>query len=60
MADKVNLTAKGFAEFRAVNEDMDMKQTTRVMAALSSYEAEKQSHAQSDEPRGPHSETTSQ
>ena len=38
MADKLNLTAKGFAEFRAVNEDMDMKQTTRIMAALSSYE----------------------
>jgi hypothetical protein len=27
MADKLNLTAKRFAEFRAVNEDMNMKQT---------------------------------
>ena len=38
MADKLNLTAKGFAEFRAVNEDMDIKQTTQIMAALSSYD----------------------
>ena len=27
MADKLNLTAKRFAEFRAVKEDMNMKQT---------------------------------
>ena len=27
MVDKLNLTAKGFAEFRGVNEDMDMKRT---------------------------------
>ena len=27
MADKLNFDGKGFAEFRAVNEDMDMKRT---------------------------------